>query len=236
LVQRGELIMPPIFPRFTGNCPHNVAKDAKYTVRSGQKGPVAALTYRSSDGERWYASNEEHPRLLAMVNEVKVSMGGAPNGAFYINEYKQVIVPVVGNTDYYLAGTYDGALRFNFEGNILSGEAVDLEGNLLSSGDTWVGPRPGIPYTLCAGGKDIRYTVSPRANVTREVLLSKAIGRDDAVKVASRVAAFKGYAGGRFYINEWRVIFAPMAQGSDWQYVYIGRLDSSEPWFPISQP
>jgi hypothetical protein len=171
-----------------------------------------------------------------MVNEVKVSMGGAPNGAFYINEYKQVIVPVGEKSDYYLAGTYDGDLRFNFEGKTLSGEAVDLEGNPLSPGDTWVGPRPGIPYTLCAGGKDIKYTVSPRPNVQREILLSRAIGRDDAVKVASRVAAFKGYTGGRFYINEWRVIFAPIAQDSDWRYVFIGQLDLDDPWFPVPQP
>ena len=43
-----------------------------------------------------------------MVNAVKTARGQAPNGSFYINEYKQVIVPVVGSTDYYLAGATTG--------------------------------------------------------------------------------------------------------------------------------
>ncbi len=65
--------------------------------------------------------------------------------SFYINEYKQVVVPAVGSEDYFLAGEYRKPLRFEFEGKIISGEAVDLEGHPLSPGDTWVGPHPGIP-------------------------------------------------------------------------------------------
>ena len=53
-----------------------------------------------------------------MVNAVKTAQGQAPNGSFYINEYKQVIVPVVDSVDYFLAGTYDRPLRFEFEGRL----------------------------------------------------------------------------------------------------------------------
>jgi len=71
------------------DCPGNVAKDAKYTVRSGPTGPIVALTYNTKDDEKWYMATESHPELVAKVNDVKTAHGHAPNGSFYINEYKQ---------------------------------------------------------------------------------------------------------------------------------------------------
>ncbi len=219
------------FPIFTGNCPRNVAKDAKYSVRSGKSGPVVTLTYRSQEDERWYATTEEHPELVNMVNEVKLSDGQPPNGAFYINEYRQVIVPTGVSDAYYLAGTYTKTLCFEFEEKILTCEPVDLEGNPLSTGDTWVGPHPGIRYVLCAGGTDIKYVTRPRPNVEKDIKLSKAIGDEGARAMASRILAIKGHAGGRFYVNEAASIFAPIKEGADWKYVYIGQLDLNS-WFP----
>ena len=171
----------PVYSIFKGNCPRNVARDAKYSVRSSRNGPVVALTYRTGDDERWYASTEEHPELVKMVNQVKSSLGQSINGSFYINEYKQVIVPSVGTDLYHYAGTYDKPLRFKFEDETgteltLSGDPVDLKGNPLSPGDTWVGPHPGIPYVLCAGGKDIKFTIAPRPNVEKDIKLSKVLG------------------------------------------------------------
>ena len=48
---------------------------------------------------------------------------------------------------------------------------------------------------------------------------------------AARIQDVKGFAGGRFYVNEFRTIFAPVSEGQEWRYVYIGRLDM-ESWFP----
>ena len=221
----------PEFPVYRGNCPANVAKDAKYTVRSGKTGPVVALTFNTGDDERWYMTTESHPELVAMVNAVKTAHGSAPNGSFYINEYNQVIVPVVGSSDYFLAGTYDNRLRFEFEGKTLSGEPFDWEGNPLSPGAAWTGPHPGIPYVLAAGGADIYYDCIPRPNVTKRVKLSKAVDPPTANEVAGMIREHKGYSGGRFYVNEFRSIFAPIQEGYDWQYIYVGELDLSK-WFP----
>jgi hypothetical protein len=138
--------------------------------------------------------------------EVRLDATGERGG----DEYKQVIVPIAVSDAYFLAGRYDQPLRFEFEGKILSGEPVDLEGNPLSSGDKWTGPHPGIPYVLAAGGDDIRYTIQPRPNVEKDVKLSKAIGPDAARAVAARICSVKGFAGGRFYVNEFRTIFAPV--------------------------
>ena len=92
------------FNIFPGNCPRNVSKDAKYSVR-GSDGRIA-LIYETADGERWHMTTKAHLELADMVNDVKRTHGRAPNGPFYINEYKQVIVPVGGEAQYYLAGTY----------------------------------------------------------------------------------------------------------------------------------
>ena len=218
------------YPKFKGNCPRNVAKDAKYKVKSGKNEPVVALTFNTDDDERWYITTKEHPELVNMVNKVKLDISGKPYGSFYINEYKQVLVPAVGSEDYFLAGEYKEPLRFEFEGKIISGEPVDLEGHPLSPGDIWVGPHPGIPYTLCAGGDDIKYATMPRPNVEKTVKLSKSIGVENAKSVASKLQEFKGFAGGRFYVNDFCSIFTPIQEGHELNYVYVGQLDLNL-WF-----
>ena len=225
----------PEFPVFRGNCPANVAKDAKYSVRSGKERPVIALTYNTDDDERWYMTTEDHSELVEMVNAVKIAHGGALNGAFYINEYKQVIVPVTESRDYFLAGVYEKRLRFEFEGKTLSGEPLDWGGNRLAPGAQWTGPHPGIPYVLAAGGSDVYYEFSPRPNVLKRVKLSKAIDPPTANAVAATIRVHKGFEGGRFYVNEFLSIFAPIQEGFDWKYVYVGELDL-EKWFPPFVP
>jgi hypothetical protein len=180
---------------FKGNWPQNIARDAKYTVRT----PVVGVLYATKDDEKWYASSEEHEELVKMVNNIKLSITGFKNGSFYINEYHQVIVPVKeGSTSvYYYAGKYNKPLHFNFDGNIISGNAVDLRGNPLTRGDEWLGPHSGIPYVLTAANNDIYYKYSPRPNVTKKVLLSKKIGREAAEKLARRIGKIKGAGGHR---------------------------------------
>jgi hypothetical protein len=224
----------PEFPVFRGNCPRNVSKDAKYSVRSGKTGPLIGLTFCTNDDERWYMTTESHPGLVAMVNAVKTAHGNPPNGSFYINEYKQVIVPVADCDTYYLAGTYDKPLRFEFEGKTLSGEPVDMAGNPLSPGQEWAGPHPGIPYVLAAGGKDAYFISWPRPAVKKQVKLSKAVGADAANEIASMIRSVKGFNGGRFYVNEFQSIFAPVKEGTEWRYLYIGSL-ALEHWFPVIQ-
>src|SRR5829696_2314947 len=102
------------FSTFPGNCPHNVSKDAKYSVRCIDS--HVFLLYATAEGELWRMSTKAHPALAEMVNDVKRTHGSSDNGPFYINEYKQVIVPVGESAQYYFAGTYNEPLRFEFEG------------------------------------------------------------------------------------------------------------------------
>jgi hypothetical protein len=218
--------------RFEGNCPRNVSKDAKYAVRTRGSHLVIGLVYDTEDGERWHATTEEHSDLVGMVSEVKLKMSGSPAGPFYINEYRQVIVPASGTEDYFLAGKYDRPLRFEFEGHVLSGEPVDRDGRELAVGGTWHGPRPGIPYIIKAGGSDVYYKLHPRPNVETKVLLSTSVGSEAAVAFVRRLVVHKGWGGGRFYVNEWRTLFAPREREKRWLYIYLGRLESMDLWFP----
>jgi hypothetical protein len=137
---------------------------------------------------------------------------------------------------YYLAGVYAEPLRFLFDDGsrmvTISGEPLGLDGNPVPELGNWPGIRQGTPYVLAAGGHDIYYKFSPRKDVERTVKLSKCVGQEAAEKIASRIRRVKGSQGGRFYINEWREMFAPRGEDDRTAYYYIGHLDLDEPWFP----
>jgi hypothetical protein len=222
---------------YTWNLPKNVSRDAKYGVRHSRGKMEVGLLFRTDYGEEWSLSTSEHPDLVHMVNLVKAEAAGNQAGAFYINEYRQVIVPAAGGSDaYYYAGEYHQELEFLFEGKVISSRALSMNGQPLKRGDTWEGVHPGIPYVLKAGGNDISFKHTIRPNVTREELLSKHIAPAEALKLAMRISSVKGFEGGRFYVNERRHIFAPISEDGELNYVYIGDLLPSDPWYPKWQP
>lgn len=218
---------------FTGHCPRNVNRDAKYGIRWDEGEWAVGLLYRTPEGEEWHATTKAHPDLVEKVNAVKVGVGSSPGGPFYINEHGQVIVPTGSDDRYYLADdSWEGLLEFDFEGSRLTGMGIDPDGRPLEPGDLWTGPHPGIPYVLRAGGGDVYYRSHPRTRVTRQEWLSTCVGSDAAKIFAARIQAVKGWSGGRFYVNEWRQIFAPVEGAEGWEYRYIGHLELDSPWFP----
>ena len=75
--------------------------------------------------------------------------------------------------------------------------------------------------------------MSPRLNVTRKVRLSETVGESRARDVAAQVYAVKE-ASGRFYVNEFRQIFAPIGKDLPVRHRYVGLLDIEAGWFPMS--
>jgi hypothetical protein len=221
------------FPIFTGNCPRNVSKDAKYSVRHDRKTGVlgVGLTYRTGEDERWHMTTIQHPDLVDMVNAVKLAHGGGANGPFYINEYKQVVVPVGDSAQYYLAGKYEAPLEFHFKGRTISGKPIGADGQRLQPGDTWHGPHAGIPYVLTAAGDDIYYRTRPEPEIEKRVRLSNKRGRVTAAQMARLLSAIKGPSGGRFYVNEFRCVFTPIDNGESLHYIYFGQIELDS-WFP----
>ena len=219
--------MPLLFP---GNLPRNVNHDAKYSVVHDGEGDMRIrLVYTLTEGERALLSTDKHPSLVAMVNEVKEEIHGAPGGSFYINEYGQVLVPTT-NMTYFYAGTYPTLLEFPFERTVIGPKASAHK----KPGDTRDGPHAGIPYTMAAGGRDFYYEVESRPGVVKKVTLSSFVGVPAAAAVARRLAKVKGDQGGRVYINEAREFFAPIALGGSWEQQYLGPL-GSDAWFPVPE-
>ena len=177
-------------------------------------------------------TTQAHPELVELVCAVKNTYGKSPYGPFYINEYKQVIVPVGDAAHYYFAGIYEKPLRFElFDGKTISGEPLDADGKPLRPGDTWVGPHAGIPYVLTAARDDVYYRTFPRPDVEKRVKLSATRGKSAAQQIARLLSAFKGAAGGRFYVNEFGAVFSPINEDEGLRYVYFGQIDP-ESWFP----
>lgn len=209
---------------YPGNIPSNVSKDAKYSVISGTDGYEVRLVYRLSSRESELLTTDQHPELVAMVNDVKQEYNGALGGAFYINEFLDVLVPTVSG-ECYFAGTYQRLLQFDLGGGRTLGPHAP---HGLRPGEPWDGPHVGIRYTLKAGGRDIAYKrVEGRRE--REFRLSDEHGPDAAAALARRLASHKGDAGGRIYLNEAGEFFSPPPQpGMD--YTYLGALDE-DLWF-----
>jgi hypothetical protein len=218
-----------------GNWPAVVNRDAKYHVKHRGK-YVVELQYRTAEGEKWCMTTTLHDALVEMVNAVKNEANGSPGGVFYVNEYRQVIVPAGNPTIYYYAGDYHGHLEFYFEEHRISGKPTRVDGQPLAPGSRWEGPHVGIPYKLKAGGRDIAYVRRVRTNVTQEERLSRYAGDTQAARLANKLARIIGHNGGRFYINEFKHMFKPIQQGTDLEYTYVGILEDDDPWFPRLQP
>ncbi len=234
---------------YKGPWPQNVSKLAKYAVRLVDGTWRITVFYEASAGLRYLAVEGGGEDLVARINALKTQLKAQPGGAFYVNEFRHVLVPVATDDEsgtgscYYYAGRLVEDFSFEYEGKPLLTKPVDGDGNPLKPGVKWVGPRPGIPYVLAAGGGDIYYETPalseedpPRVlpRTTRRVLLSKVLKDKEAVKRAVRpVATVRGHGGGRFYVNEHGAMFTPVRSDEDGglEYIYCGMIERSA-WFP----
>jgi hypothetical protein len=234
---------------YRGVWPQNVSKLAKYALRFLDGMWKITVLYEVEEGLRYLAVEGGGADLIQRINAVKRALRDQPGGAFYVNEFRHVLVPVADPSGsgfgslYYCAGRLDADLTFEFEGEPLTTKPVRPDGSPLAPGDRWVGPRPGIPYVLAAGGSDIYYespaltdtdppTLRPR--MTRKVYLSKVLGDKSAASRCARIVAdVRGHAGGRFYVNEHGAMFTPVGanDGIGLDYIYCGQIERGA-WFP----
>ncbi len=211
--------------KYTGLAPSNVSSDASYSVVGPESAPEIRLKFRISNRERALLTTDGHPDLVDMVNAVKKAISaGTPGGRFYINEFRDVLVPD-GQGGAYWAGKYRYSLEFDFDGTIIGPEAPDG----LEPGDTWTGPHVGVRYTLAAGARDIRYKIK-EGRIERTEMLSDSVGPEAAAELAARLGRVRGSSGGRFYINEAAHFFSPDPEGGA-DFIYLGCLTEDDQWF-----
>jgi len=230
---------------YQGQWPQNVSKTAKYAVKYIDEKWRVTVLYDLGGGLKTVAVEAGDAGIASKVNEAKKSAVGQDGGQFYINEYQHLLVPVKqdGGTVYYGAGKVKTDFVFAFEERQLTTMPVNADGSPLASGDEWVGPRPGIPYVLAAGGNDIHYKTpaltddepkTVRPGTTQKVKLSDVLGDPDAAaRAASAIFKIRGHQGGRFYVNEHKAIFTPVGagDGNGLNYIYCGQVDL-QCWFP----
>jgi len=233
---------------YRGVWPQNVSRLAKYGIRYHEGAWAVAVLYEVGSGLRYLALDKARDDIADLVNGLKQALGSGPGGAFYVNEHRHVIVPVNsgdGTSHYYFADYLRGDFTFHFEGTLLSTRPVHPNGQVMKRGERWIGPRPGIPYVLAAGGTDIYYETpaltdsdppTVRPMMTMKVKLSQVLANPALVrKAVGPVATIRGFEGGRFYVNEHGAMFTPIDQGDEngIDYVYCGTIDRAT-WFPES--
>lgn len=234
---------------YRGVWPQNVSRLAKYGLRFVDGVWKVTVLYDAGDGLRFLAVEGGSANIIEQINAVKVALGNPPGGAFYVNEYRHIVVPVKGDSDsgtgshYYGAGRLHTDLVFDFEGKTLTTRPVRQDGSPLHPGEKWVGPRPGVPYVLSAGGGDVYYETPAltdaeppeiRPRMIRKVQLSKVLNDAGATaRAATTVAGVRGHQGGRFYVNEHGAAFTPVGagDGNGLDYIYCGQIDRRY-WFP----
>lgn len=229
---------------YRGPWPKVVSRTAKYRVKGGSESDQVTIEYDLGSGLRTVlAVGEGADDIIKRVGEVKMatSSPASTRGPFYINEYQHLVVPNNLGYCYFGGKVGDAQFVFEFEGRILTTKPLNEHGEFLSPGDEWIGPRPGIPYKLAAGGTDIYYE-SPaltedhpprvRTGVTRRVYLSRVLADRRAVDDTVRlILNQRSSLGGRFYVNEHCAISTPISREDGLNYIYCGQLDLAK-WFP----
>jgi mRNA-degrading endonuclease RelE of RelBE toxin-antitoxin system len=208
---------------YRGNTSKGIGKDTRYTVKLDG---TVQLVYSVGSNERALLTTDEHPELVALVNEAKRRGGSSQGGGgFLINEYRLVLVPTQSGEVLY-AGVYTRDLEFTFEKTLISPVAPPS----IRPGDIWPGPHVGIKYTLAAGAKDVRYDEETARGTMRRVCLSEFHSNGDLSGLLSMLRTAKPN-GGAVYVNEARELFAPVDDGKGYKRRYLGHL-GGRPWFP----
>lgn len=223
---------------FNGNCPRTVSSLGKYHLRRVKGRWRVQLDY-VVEGDVVRSSALGQQSLVDLIIRGRRKAGGGPSGgAFYINEYGQVLLPGRDGNPYSVAGEYQHLLEFNVEGVVISARGVGQPPRLPPAGDPWPGPRHGIPYGLryLSGGWDIDYWRQLANGDTEVIRLTSYCSSSHVNEVGRLIRSVKKHAG-RFYVNEQRQIFAPRRTDDEgWEMVYIGELDLTAGWFPKPCP
>ena len=224
---------------YTGNWPGNVSKTAKYTVKRDDSDWRVMVAYEVGIETIYPAVETANSDIPEKVNEIKQRLGDSKAGTFYINEFKHLIVPIENGKDilYYFVDVIEKPdFGFEYDGRIITSEPVDRLGVSLAPGDSWIGPRPGIPYVLTAGGTDVyfeRFVITAedpgmldKPKRRKKFRLSNEHTDREAMRNnISKIVKIKGDRGGRFYVNEHLAIFTPKGTDDGLRFVYCGQLD-----------
>ena len=221
-------MMTDRFSKWLGFAPATIQAH-KYAVRYHPRlrRRVACRIYdRERDAEVTLFSPRSHPEIES----------GIPDGGpFFVNEWKQVLKPVLGGDGFrevlYLGEFPDLRFRFVFGGRVF--DNADVQG--LRPGDRWEHQEAGMMYKY-----DLSQGVISREIVSWEeyaaVHETETLDSPSPALLSAFARARASRRSGRFYVNEHGIIFLPAAREADMP-VFVGRVDvTSDPWFQKHEP
>lgn len=167
--------------------------------------------------------------LIEAVNKAKLYKSSIPGGSFIINEFGQVIVPLISGQyeDRLLVGEVDGVLLF--ENPLLSGEKIDLSDDSgLQVGDLWEKPYIGLQYNLSQTNRIYYYD---------EQQGTSCYLREQDIELIRKLRKVRRTGAARFIVNHHGIVLTKVPKGDyysdedeQWQAVYIGRINYNL-WF-----
>lgn len=214
-------------PKWLGYAPATI-RTHKYAVQYHPKlgwRVACTLNDRDTGAEVTLFSPEPHPEIESQIPD---------GGPFFVNEWKQVLKPVLGEEGYrdvlYLGEFPDLHFRFQFRGRIFdNGISEGLE-----PGDGWQQQEVGMMY---------QYDLSKHL-ISREIISWEdfaAVHQKETLDsppdrlLDAFARARPGRRAGRFYVNEHGIVFLPAADEADMP-VFVGRIDvERDPWFDKHQ-
>lgn len=215
-------------PEWLGYAPATI-RAHKYAVRYHPKlgrRVACVIPDRERDAEVTLFSRVPHPEIESRIPD---------GGPFFVNEWKQVLKPVLGGEGFrevlYLGEFPDLRFRFSFRDRVFDNAASDG----LRPGDEWKHQEVGMRY---------KYDLSV-GTISREIISWEdfaAVYETETLEITASglLSAFArarpGRRAGRFYVNEHGLAFLPRTEGARMP-VFVGRVDiESDPWFEKHEP
>lgn len=160
-------------------------------------------------------------KMAKAVNTIKREKAGQSGGSFVINEFGQVISPIMESRDRYLVGECEGILYF--ENSMNKSEKTSLDGSGLKLGAEWKKPYIGMAYNLDQNNRicfrkedgDGRTEVFPPKQDTELIKKLRTVRED-------------GYI--RFIVNQYGVVLTKKEINGVWKGIYVGKINYNK-WF-----
>lgn len=160
-------------------------------------------------------------QMAKAVNKIKRDKTGYSGGSFVINEFGQVISPIMKSSDRYLVGECKGPLYF--ENSFGNGERMCLDDSGLTCGEEWKKPYMGMAYNL-----DDNDMICFR-NENEDGLEIDHPHQQDIDLISKLRSIRDGYI--RFVVNQHGVVLTKKEITSGvWKAVYVGQINYAK-WF-----
>jgi hypothetical protein len=178
--------------------------------------------------DEWLTSEFEDSsavrRLAKAINDAKATHAGSGGGSFQINEFGQVICPIVGASDRYWVGNIEGVPRLI---DLRDDEVFKLRLPASTEpGTPWDRPYIGMKFNL--DYNDSIYFKQDDGDVSQKIRLQK-----ENTGLIRRLREVRGSGNTiRFIVNLHGNVITKVEPGG--QPVFVGKIDYKQ-WFPREQ-